>query len=119
MKKQNEKMLNQDIAGTSSALGFKFIEKELQTQVHPTTAGPYPMAQKWKKKLKWYSPKTLPVPVVPWGFKLIEEKLQTRAHQSGANLIQWLKNEKNNFKLYSPKTLLVPAVPRGLQVHWK
>jgi hypothetical protein len=46
MKKQNEKMLNQDIAGTSSALGFKFIEKELQTQVHPTTAGPYPMAQK-------------------------------------------------------------------------
>jgi hypothetical protein len=46
MKKKTQVILNQDTAGTGSALGFKFIEKELQTQVHPTTAGPYPMAQK-------------------------------------------------------------------------
>jgi hypothetical protein len=43
--KKNEKMLNQDTAGTSSALGFKFIEKELQTQVYPSAARPYPVAQ--------------------------------------------------------------------------
>jgi hypothetical protein len=46
MKKKNEKMLNQDTAGTSSALGFKFIEKGLQTQVHPTTAEPNPVPSK-------------------------------------------------------------------------
>jgi hypothetical protein len=45
-EKKNEKMLNQDTAGIGSALGFKFIEKELQTQVHPTAVGPYPVAQK-------------------------------------------------------------------------
>jgi hypothetical protein len=39
-------MLNQDTAGTGSALGLKFIEKELQTQVYPSAAGPYPVAQK-------------------------------------------------------------------------
>jgi hypothetical protein len=44
--KKNEKMLNQDIAGTGSALGFKFIEKELQTQVYPSVVGLYPVAQK-------------------------------------------------------------------------
>jgi hypothetical protein len=43
MKKKNEKMLNQDIAGIGSALGFKFIDKELQTQVHPAAVGPTPV----------------------------------------------------------------------------
>jgi hypothetical protein len=38
-----KKMLNQDTAGTGSALGFRFIEKELQTQVHPVAAGPIPV----------------------------------------------------------------------------
>jgi hypothetical protein len=46
MQKTTQVILTQDIAGTGSALGFKFIEKELQTQVHPATAGPYPVAQK-------------------------------------------------------------------------
>jgi hypothetical protein len=46
MKKKNEKMLNQYTARTTSALGFKFIEKELQTQVYPSAAGPYPVVQK-------------------------------------------------------------------------
>jgi hypothetical protein len=35
MKKKTQVILNQDTAGTGNALGFKFIEKELQTQVHP------------------------------------------------------------------------------------
>jgi hypothetical protein len=32
--------------------GFKFIENELQTQVHPSAVGPSPVAQKCKKQLK-------------------------------------------------------------------
>jgi hypothetical protein len=32
--------------------GFKFIENELQTQVHPSATGPYLVAQTYKKKLK-------------------------------------------------------------------
>jgi hypothetical protein len=87
MKKKTQVILNQDTTGTGSALGFKFIEIELQRQVQSAAAGPNPVTQKWKKKLKWYSPKTLPVPAVPWGFKLIEEKLQTQSHQSAADLI--------------------------------
>jgi hypothetical protein len=39
-------MLNQDTTGTGSALGFNFIEKELQMQVYPSAAGPYLVAQK-------------------------------------------------------------------------
>jgi hypothetical protein len=46
MKKKTQVILNQDTAGTGSALGFKFIENELQTQVHPAAARPYPVAQK-------------------------------------------------------------------------
>jgi hypothetical protein len=46
MKIKTQVIFNQDTAGTGSALGFKFIEKELQIQVHPATAAPYPMAQK-------------------------------------------------------------------------
>jgi hypothetical protein len=52
MKKKTQVILTQDTASTGSAVGFKFIEKELQTQVHPSAAGPYPMAQTYKKKLK-------------------------------------------------------------------
>jgi hypothetical protein len=44
---------------------FKFIDKELQTQVRASAAGPNPVAQKWKK-MKKCSTKTLPVPAVPW-----------------------------------------------------
>jgi hypothetical protein len=62
--------------------GLQVIEKELQTQVHPSAAGPNPVAQKCKKQLKYYSPKTLPVPAVPWSFKFIDKELQTQVHAS-------------------------------------
>jgi hypothetical protein len=62
--------------------GLQVIEKELQTQVHPSAARPNPVAQKWKKNLKLYSPKTLPIPAVPWGFRFIYKNLQSRALQT-------------------------------------
>jgi hypothetical protein len=127
---------------------FKFIDKELQTQLHASAAGPNPVAQKWKKKwknaqprhcryrqclglqvhwkrvantspsnscwaissgskmkkkLKWYSPKTLPVPAVPKGFKFIAELLQTRAHQWAARPNRVAEKRKKKFKKKKPQ----------------
>jgi hypothetical protein len=39
-------------AGTGSVWDVMFIEKELQKQVHPSAAGPNPVLEKCKKKLK-------------------------------------------------------------------
>jgi hypothetical protein len=52
MKKKWKKKKLQGIAGTGSVCDVKFIEKELQKQVHPLATGPNLVAQKWKKKLK-------------------------------------------------------------------
>jgi hypothetical protein len=52
-KKNNfKKKKSQGTAGTGSVWDVKFIEKELQKQVHPSAARPNPVAQKCKKKLK-------------------------------------------------------------------
>jgi hypothetical protein len=51
-EKKLKKMKPQGTAGTSSVWVVKFIEKELQKQVHPSAAGPNPVAKKCKKKLK-------------------------------------------------------------------
>jgi hypothetical protein len=52
-KKNNfKKKKPQGTAGIGSVWDAKFIEKELQKQVHPSAAGPNPIAQKCKKKLK-------------------------------------------------------------------
>jgi hypothetical protein len=42
----------QGTAGIDNVWDVKFIEKELQKQVHPSVAGPNPVAPKCKKKLK-------------------------------------------------------------------
>jgi hypothetical protein len=36
----------------SAPRGFKFIDNDLQTQVHPSAAGPNPMAQECEKILQ-------------------------------------------------------------------
>jgi hypothetical protein len=46
MKKKTQVILNQDTAGTGSALGFKLIENEFQTKIQTAAARPYPVAQK-------------------------------------------------------------------------
>jgi hypothetical protein len=49
LKNENQKikkMKTQGTAGTGSVWDVKFIEKELQKQVHPSVAGPNPVAQK-------------------------------------------------------------------------
>jgi hypothetical protein len=52
MTNKFQKNIIPDIANTGRPRGFKFIEKELQTQVHPSAAGPNPVAQKSKNNLK-------------------------------------------------------------------
>jgi hypothetical protein len=71
--------------------GLQVIEKELQTQVHPSAAGPNPIAQKWKKNLKLYSPQTVPVPAVPRGLQVIHKIKETQVPQSaaGPNPVAW------------------------------
>jgi hypothetical protein len=50
-KNNFKKKKPQGTASTGSVWAVKFIEKELQKQVHPSTVGPNPVAQKCKKKL--------------------------------------------------------------------
>jgi hypothetical protein len=38
--------------------GFKFMEKKLQTRALPSTVGPNPVAQKWKKTQIIHTPVT-------------------------------------------------------------
>jgi hypothetical protein len=51
-EKKFKKKKPQGTAGTGSVCDVKFIKKELQKQVHQSAAGPNPVAQKNKKKLK-------------------------------------------------------------------
>jgi hypothetical protein len=51
-KNNLKKKKPQGTAGTGSVWDMKFIEKELLNQVHPSAAGPNPVAQKCKKQLK-------------------------------------------------------------------
>jgi hypothetical protein len=51
-KKNLKKKKPQGTAGIGSVWDAKFIEKELQKQVHPSAAGPNPVVKKCKKKLK-------------------------------------------------------------------
>jgi hypothetical protein len=51
-KNNFKKKKAQGTAGTGSGWDVKFIEKELQKQVHPSAAGPNLAAQECKKKLK-------------------------------------------------------------------
>jgi hypothetical protein len=51
--------------------GLQVIEKELQTQVHPSTVGPNPVASQRKKNSKKNPTQTLPVPAVPRGLQVI------------------------------------------------
>jgi hypothetical protein len=52
MKKKFKKKKPQGTIGTGNVWNVKFIEKELQKQVHPLATGPNPITQKCKKKLK-------------------------------------------------------------------
>jgi hypothetical protein len=45
-KKKFKKKKPQGTAGTGNVCDVKFIEKDLHKQVHPSTAGPNPVAQK-------------------------------------------------------------------------
>jgi hypothetical protein len=97
-------------ASTGSVWDVKFIEKELQKQVHPSAAGPSPVAQKCKKNSSNTHPRQC------WyrqcsgaSSSLIKSCKHKSVHQL-LGLIQWLKNEKN-MKKCSTKTLPVPAVP--------
>jgi hypothetical protein len=94
--------------------GFKFIENELQTQVHPSAAGPYPVAQKWEKNFKKISSQTLPVPAVPKGFKFIEKCCKHEPMNQLQGLNQGLKNEKK-IQIILTKTLPVPAMSWGFK----
>jgi hypothetical protein len=51
-KNNFKKKKPQGTAGTGNVWDVKFIEKELQTQVHPLAAGPNPVARKCNKQLK-------------------------------------------------------------------
>jgi hypothetical protein len=51
-KNNFKKKKPQGTAGTDCVWDVKFIEKKLQKQVHPSIAGPNPVAQKCKRKLK-------------------------------------------------------------------
>jgi hypothetical protein len=64
--------------------GFKFIENELQTQVHPSAAGPNPMAQKRKNNFKNKKPQGTAGTDNVWDVKFIEKELQKQVHPSTA-----------------------------------
>jgi hypothetical protein len=52
MTNKIQKISSQTLPVPAVPRGFKFIEKELQTQVYPSAGGPNPVAQKSKKNLK-------------------------------------------------------------------
>jgi hypothetical protein len=52
MKKEKKKYSSQTLPVPALPRGFKFIGEILQTQAHQWAAGPYPVAQETKIKLK-------------------------------------------------------------------
>jgi hypothetical protein len=97
-------------ASTGSVWDVKFIEKELQKQVHPSAAGPSPVAQKCKKNSSNTHPRQCRYRQCPGASSSLIKSCKHKSMHQLLGLIQWLKNEKN-MKKCSTKTLLVPAVP--------
>jgi hypothetical protein len=94
---------------------FKFIDKELQTQVHASAAGPNPVAQKWKKNEKMLNQDTTGTGSA-LGFNFIEKELQMQVYPSAAGPYLVAQKWKKKLKWYSPKTLPVPAVLWGFKL---
>jgi hypothetical protein len=78
--------------------GFKFIEKELQTQVHPSAAGPNPVAQKSKKNFKKKKPWGTAGTGSVWDVMFIEKELQKQVHPSAAGPNPVLEKCKKKLK---------------------
>jgi hypothetical protein len=100
-KKNFENWSTQALPAPAVPWGRHVIGKELQAQVHPSVAGPNPMAWERKKVLKKNPTQTLPVPAVPRGLQVIKKCCKHEPINQLLGLIQWLQSEKKLSKSFT------------------